>query len=457
MTPRAVPSESAAEQTCSLFTRSDELILHRFRLEVIAGPDRGAVHESTGIEATVGSSRRNSLVVNDRTVSRYHCSITVTPSGFVLRDLGSTNGTKLAGFRVETGYLKTGAIVKLGSSQFRFDLVPGELHEALSSEESYSHVLGKSAAMRRIFAVLPRIAASDSTILIEGETGTGKGLLAEVIHRQSPRAKGRFVVVDCSAIPPSLVESELFGHGKGAFTGAESARAGAFEAANGGTIFLDEIGELLPDMQPKLLRALEERVIRRVGTLQSIPLDVRILAATNRDLHHEVNRGAFRADLFYRLNTVRLRVPPLRDRPEDIPLLATHFYRQFADDGAEPPAELLAELALQPWPGNVRELRGAIERAVLFGDQDQEPWSVSSAPGPAPSSRPEPEGKQEMNLSRSFREYKEAEIARWERAYIEALVRANGGNLSKSARAARMDRNHLRELLRRHGVSASEE
>jgi DNA-binding NtrC family response regulator len=337
--------------------------------------------------------------------------------------------------------------------------LPDAVREPLSIEDRYGRVLGQSAAMRRIFALLPRIAASDSTTLIEGETGTGKSLLADVIHQHSPRAKGPFVVVDCSAIPPSLIEAELFGHAKGAFTGAQTARAGTFEAAAGGTVFLDEIGELRLDMQPKLLRALEERTIRRIGSLDPVRLDVRIIAATNRDLHVEVNKGNFRSDLYYRLNIVRLRVPPLRERPEDIPLLVSHFYDQLAPDGDPgPPAALITDLMRQPWPGNVRELRGAIERAVLMGDPALWRETIIGAEAHGSTSAPPDTGAPlELDLSRPFRELKEREVARWERAYVQALIRANGGNLSRAARAGRMDRNHLRELLRRHGVPVLDE
>ena len=342
----------------------------------------------------------------------------------------------------------------------RFEVLSDEVREPLSSEDRYGRVLGHSAAMRRIFAHLPRVAASDSTVLLEGETGTGKSLLADMLHQHSPRAAGPFVVIDCSAIPPSLIEAELFGHTKGAFTGAQTARAGAFEAANGGTVFLDEIGELRLDMQPKLLRALEERSIRRVGSLEPVRLDVRVIAATNRDLRQEVNRGAFRADLFYRLNIVRIRVPSLRERPEDIPPLVAHFYEQFARDGESgPSASLLAGLMLQPWPGNVRELRGAIERALVMGDPELWREAVIGALPvdrvPPPSSTRE--GRLEIDLTCPFREAKEREVSRWERLYVETLIRANDGNLSRAARAVRMDRNHLRELIRRHGVSVTEE
>jgi transcriptional regulator with GAF, ATPase, and Fis domain len=315
--------------------------------------------------------------------------------------------------------------------------------EASRAEEPCG-VLGDSPAMRRIFALLPRLAATQSTVLIEGETGTGKTLLAEAIHRKSARSDRPFVVVDCASIPAGLIESELFGHEKGAFTGAHAARIGAFEAAQGGTVFLDELGELPLELQPKLLRVLEERAIKRVGTTTAIPINVRVIAATNRDLRDLVESQRFRLDLYYRLNTVRLRIPPLRERREDIALLATHFWaRATGDDAAVPPGELLESLLLRPWPGNVRELRGLIDRAVTLGDAeiDDEP-PMTELPGTLESFDP----------AVPFRVAKERAVARWEGAYLKELIGRHQGNLTHAARSARMDRNYLRELLARRRV-----
>ncbi|WP_437291862.1 sigma 54-interacting transcriptional regulator [Sorangium sp. So ce406] len=442
---------SGADATTVLKVRPGEVAFGRFSVHVVRGPDQGAVHVADAPELSIGTAAGNHLVLTDPSVSRHHCVITATPKGYLLRDLDSTNGITLAGFRVGTAYLTPGATFGVGQTLLHFDHLPEEVREPLGDAVLSGRVLGQSTAMRRLFAMLPRIAASDATVLVEGETGSGKGLLTEVLHQQSPRAAGPFVVIDCGAIPPTLIESELFGHMRGAFTGAQQARAGAFEAARGGTVLLDEIGELRLDLQPKLLRALEERSIRRIGSLDPVPLDVRIIAATNRDLRQEVNRGTFRSDLFYRLNVVRLRVPPLRERREDIPLLVAHYYRQFADR-ADPPAELVERLIHHDWPGNVRELRSAVERAVLTGDP---------AIGEHGDAAPREGGEEEPalrpdDLALSFRQAKERTVARWERAYVKALIRANGGNLSHAARAGRMDRNHLRELLRRHGVTASE-
>jgi DNA-binding NtrC family response regulator len=233
------------------------------------------------------------------------------------------------------------------------------------TENSFGELIAASAAMQHLVALLERVAPTSATILLEGESGTGKSRLAEAIHLASGRRASPFVVVDCGAIAPSLIESELFGRERGAFTGANEARAGLFEAANGGTLFLDEIGNLPLGLQPRLLRVLEKRVITRLGSTAPIELNVRIVAATNRDLATAVNLGQFRADLFYRLATLRIRLPRLRDRPEDIPLLAAHFYRELTGEVAPP--ELLVSMAGRSWPGNVRELRSAIERAALLG------------------------------------------------------------------------------------------
>lgn len=435
-----------------------EYTFHRFRCEVIAGPDKGANQVSDAPEFVLGTADGNQLVLTDRTVSRHHCVIIATPQGFMIRDLGSTNGTTLGGFRIESAYLKPGALIGLGKTSVRFDSLPDTIREPLSEEARYGRVLGESTTMRRIFAMLPRVAASESTVLLEGETGTGKGLLAEAVHQQSARAGGPFVVVDCSSIPSTLLEAELFGYAKGAFTGAYMARPGVFEAANGGTVFLDEIGELPVEMQPKLLRVIEDRMIRRLGTALPVQLDVRVIAATNRDLRQEVNRGTFRSDLFYRLNIVRIRLPALRERREDIPLLAMHFYKQFTkNEDAKPPAELLAALIRQDWPGNVRELRSAVERAVLMEDPELWREAMGGTPAPREEGAAAVSTQEIFDPSLSFRAAKEQAVARWERAYLQALIRASDGNLSRAARAARMNRNHLRELLRHHHVQVREE
>jgi DNA-binding NtrC family response regulator len=442
-------------QAQAYLTEEDTVAVRRFRLRVVEGPDAGAEVISENEELTVGTMTGNSLVLTDGTISRHHMVIELTPRGHRLRDVGSLNGTFVGGFRVETAYLTHGAVITVGRTRVVFELMADEVRHALSRQRSFGAALGQSPAMRRIFATLPRIAATDATVLLEGETGTGKGLIAEEIHRVSLRSAGPFVVVDCGAIPPALIESELFGHERGAFSGAVATRVGAFEAAHGGTVFLDEVGELPVDMQPKLLRALDRRVITRVGSNQPLPLDVRVIAATNRDLRQEMNRGRFRADLYYRLAIVSLRLPSLSERPEDIALLAEHFWEHYAGPGRRAPRELLTALTRREWPGNVRELRNAVARAVFLEEPSAESAAIAAEPEASAASLTI-ENALDFQPGASFRRVKEAVMARWERVYLRELLHRHGGNLSRAARAAAMDRNHLRDLLERHGLLAKE-
>jgi two-component system response regulator GlrR len=435
----AAPQRLTPNEWTAISTGSREVRYQRFAVRVISGPDAGREAASTGASIAIGTAPGNDLVLADRMISRHHCEISVSERGFVVRDLDSTNGTTVGGVRVATGYLEPGAVIGVGGSTLRFEVHDGEVREPLSADARFGPVIGESAAMRRVFAVLARTAPVDASVLLEGETGTGKGLVAEAIHQASPRAERPFVVVDCGALPPSLIESELFGHARGAFTDARENRVGAFESAQGGTVFLDEIGELPLEMQPKLLRALDSRVIRPIGSTRTVPLDVRIIAATNRDLREEVNRGRFRADLFYRLNVVRVRIPALRERREDIPGLAAHFYRRLArDTDPAPPPELLAWVSQQRWPGNVRELRAAVERALLLGD------TGGGDTGTA------------INVSNvgdvTFHAAKQRIIDDWEREYLRAAMRQFDGNLTRAGAAVGLDRNHLRLLLQRHGI-----
>ena len=419
---------------------SQNRVIERFRIRVVGGPDVDQCAESDGVEFTVGAAPGNDLRLSDPAVSRHHCAFMLTPTGVELRDLGSTNGTTLGGYGISVAYVSHGAMVGIGESLLTFEETGEKLSEPLSKEPCFGPVVGQSEEMRRLFAMAARIAPSNATVLLEGETGTGKGLFAAALHDASPRAAEPFVVIDCGALPPTLIESELFGHEKGSFTGARAARDGLFEAASGGTVFLDEVGELPKELQPKLLRVLESREIRRIGSDVRHAVDIRVIAATNRDLRRDVNSGAFRSDLWYRLNTFRLEVPPLRDRRDDIPLLVAHFYAQLADDPqSPPPPALVAAMQRGSWPGNVRELRSAVERAIIFDDPNS--WHES---GVSPSLEP----------SVSFRAAKLHATRCWEQAYLEDLIGRHDGNLSRAARAARMDRGYLRELLRRHEIIA---
>jgi transcriptional regulator with GAF, ATPase, and Fis domain len=308
--------------------------------------------------------------------------------------------------------------------------------------------------MRELFARLERIAASDATVLVTGETGTGKELVAEAIHERSPRAAGPFVVLDCGAIPPNLVESELFGHERGAFTGALGAHAGAFERAHGGTVFLDELGELPLELQPKLLRVLERREIRRLGGSKPIEVDLRVVAATNRDLAVEVNRGRFREDLYYRLAVVQVVVPPLRERREDIPLLVEHFLAALpGGERTRLAPETIDLLRRHDWPGNVRELRNVLERAVLFADAAPPPPGPGLAPrAPAPPAPPAfaPDALNvAIDPTVPFKQAKQALVEEFERRYVTALLERHGGNISAAAREAGIDRMSIHKMLHR--------
>ncbi|MGZ6143485.1 MAG: sigma 54-interacting transcriptional regulator, partial [Myxococcales bacterium] len=344
--------------------------VRRFRLVRTAGGS-GEPWQSSGDKCSVGSHPLNDLVLEDPTVSRFHCEIRLSPEGARVRDLGSLNGTLVDGVPVGEAFLRSGSLLRLGNAVLRFDYGTGENPLLLSTRDRFGSLVGGSVAMRAAFALLERASASDATVLLEGETGTGKGQAAQAIHAASARKGKPLVVVDCAAIPASLIESELFGHEKGAFTGADQRRAGAFETAAGGTLFLDEIGELPADLQPKLLRVLEDREFRPVGASAVKKSEVRVLAATNRDLRAEVNAGRFRADLYFRIAVLKIALPPLSQRLDDMPLLVEQLLGSL---GATPEqkASLLAPRFVQllqsgAWPGNVRELRNYLERCLVLG------------------------------------------------------------------------------------------
>jgi transcriptional regulator with AAA-type ATPase domain len=340
-----------------------ELVRFRLELTLPDGSTRRFVSETDRV--SLGTHASNDHVVERDTVSRFDCELVIDERGIRVRDLSSKNGTFVDGVRIESAWLGPRHTLRLGEQSVAFELEEARASVALFTGESFGQMLGRSTAMRRAFAMLERCAAADITVLIEGESGTGKEGAAEAIHTESARKNGPFVVVDCSAIPPNLLESELFGHEKGAFTGADRAHKGAFEEAHGGTVFLDETGEVPIELQPKLLRVLERRQVRRLGSQRVLEVDVRFVAATKR----EVNEGRFRQDLYFRLAVARVELPPLRERIEDLPTLTSSFLDQLHASPAQR-ARLLdpsfqERLARHPWPGNVRELRNAIERARL--------------------------------------------------------------------------------------------
>jgi two-component system, NtrC family, response regulator GlrR len=415
------------------------LNLRRAVVRVAQGADAGATVEAKGERLAIGTHPSNDLVLRDPKVSRFHCELRLGKDGARVRDAGSTNGTWLDGTRVESAWLRDGSTLRLGDAVLRFEAAAGVIELPLSEKTQFGELVGRSVAMRSAFARLERAAQSDATVLLEGETGTGKGQAAEAIHRESARRDKPFVVLDCSAVAATLIESELFGHEKGSFTGAAGRRIGAFEEAHGGTIFLDEIGELSAELQPKLLRVLENRELRRVGGGGAITVDVRVIAGTNRSLRAEVNAGRFRADLYYRLAVLDVRMPPLRERPEDIPIIAEHLLARL---GVAPDSELrgatyLGRLARGAWPGNVRELRNSLERAVAF----QLPVAPPSLDGAAPPS-----------AAGTLAEGRDRAVWEFEHRYLQDLLKAHP-NRQAAATAAGVSRVYLYKLLVRHGLS----
>jgi transcriptional regulator with PAS, ATPase and Fis domain len=422
-------------------------------LVVVDGPSRGARVSVNGGGARVGAAPGNDLTLADPTVSRVHCELVQRGDALVVRDLGSTNGTWVEGVRLRDGDVPPGAIVRVGSSAFRVDVGEEPAFVELSGRSSFGELVGASLEMRRLYAVLERVAATDATVLVEGETGTGKDVLARSLHAASTRAAGPFVAVDCGAIPENLIESELFGHVRGAFTGATSDRKGVFEEAHGGTLFLDEIGEMPLTLQPKLLRAIESRSVRRVGSSAARPVDVRIVAATNRPLARCVNDGSFREDLFYRLAVVSLALPPLRSRREDIPALAKHFHAAFAGARGTPgelPPELVARLVARSWPGNVRELRNYLERSVSLGMLDAPASARPSRPPPPGAPLPSLDGMIALELP--LKEARQAWVESFESVYVRNVLRRCAGNVTRAAERAGVSRRFLQRTIARLGI-----
>ena len=357
--------------------------LRRCKLVVIKGAQRGLELVIVGDVFRVGKAPENDLVLADETVSRVHFEIARDAKGYLVRDLKSTNGTFLDGAEVKEAYLRAGSVIGLGAVELKFTPFEERIEILPSEKEALGEMVGKSPAMREIFGLVEKIAPTDATVLIEGETGTGKDMIARTLHQLSPRSQAPFIVVDCGAVAGTLIESELFGHEKGSFTGASAARQGAFELASGGTVFLDELGELSLDLQPKLLRVLESRELRRVGGSKTIKVDLRVIAATRKDLRSEVEKGKFREDLYFRLNVVPITAPSLRERREDIPLLAQHFLtsEKLKSDLRLSEGDA-RKLTRYDWPGNVRELQNVIERAAILAQNGRLRIDLPDAPGP---------------------------------------------------------------------------
>jgi DNA-binding NtrC family response regulator len=407
-----------------------------FQVVTLDGPEQK--WRAAGGHLSIGSHGGNDVVLTEPTVSRYHCELKATSSGVCVTDLDSRNGTLVEGVRVKEAMVKHGDVLYLGRARLRFEQLSERENLELSPRGAFGPLVGSSLAMRTVFATLERTSRTDATVLLEGETGTGKGAIAEAVHAASPRKDGPFVVVDCGALAASLLESELFGHERGAFTGADSRRIGAFEEASGGTIFLDEIGEFPAEMQPKLLRVLENRTVRRLGQNVYHPVDVRVVAATHRDLRSLVNEGRFRADLYYRLAVVRIRVPSLRDRLTDLPELVTGLLRGLGADAPQlarlSRPDVISRLEASSWPGNVRELRNYLERSLVL--DSAEPVETSAA---CDAQVPLPEARRRA-------------LDAFERRYLEDLLRRHGGKVAAAARAAGVARVYLYRLLSKHGM-----
>jgi DNA-binding NtrC family response regulator len=417
-----------------------------FVARVVTGPDTGksfAVDAAGGGRVLVGQSPACGVLLTDRTVSRRHAALELAGGALRLTDLGSTNGTFVNGVRVFDAALSGGETLQVGETVLRVE--PGEeTTEPASDQTRFGRFVGASAEIRRLYPTIQRIAASDIPVVIEGETGTGKEVLAESIHEAGPRAAGPFVVFDCTTVAANLMEATLFGHERGAFTGALNAAPGLFEQADGGTLFIDEIGDLDIALQAKLLRAIERAEVRRIGGQKWMRVDVRVVAATRRDLDHEVQAGRFRDDLFFRLAVARVELPPLRRRRKDIALLAAYFWEQLGGAPAALTGDLIKRLEDYEWPGNVRELRNAIARRIALGDLPKHAaMSAAASAGADPI-----QAILDMNLP--FPIARDKAIALFEQRYVNAVLAQHGGNVTRAAHASGVGRRYFQTIRGRH-------
>ncbi|MFZ4395529.1 MAG: sigma 54-interacting transcriptional regulator [Kiritimatiellia bacterium] len=430
------------------------LRVRKTKLLVVSGSMQGREFVINNALFTLGSGSHNDIVLTDSTISKCHCEISVDSDGYLIRDLESTNGTFIQGVRVSSAYLTPGAEVQLGKTRLVFCPLPEANDIPLSRNENFGAMIGRSMTMRRVFYLAETYAPTEATVMITGETGTGKEILAEEIHRHSLRRDKPFIVIDCAAMAKDLIESELFGHVKGAFTSANADREGAFELADGGTVFLDEIGDLSPDLQPKLLRVLEKREIKRVGENRIRKINVRIICATNRMLATEVNEGRFREDLYYRLSVVQMELPPLRRRRDDIALLVKKFLCDMHGPNAKDEVadfdRTMDVLKRHEWPGNVRELRNLIEVAFY---SEHRPLNLSAflSLGRLRSGRT-PEADVSHAADKPFKDAKNELIEGFEKSYLQDLLSRNRDNISRSAREAGIERAYLQRLIKKYGL-----
>ena len=409
-------------------------------IKVASGPDRGATLLLGVDTLRVGSSPSCDLVLHDHTVSARHAAIVMDERGYSIRDLASKNGVRLGANWISHAPLFDGARITLGDSVLTVRARGGRQAIDLAQPGHLGGLVAHSVKMRAVAATLARLAPSEATVLIEGETGTGKEMAAQALHASSPRAGGPFVVFDCGGISAQLIASELFGHERGAFTGAVAARAGLLEQADGGTLFFDEIGELPLELQPALLRLIETRSVRRLGGNQEVTCDVRFVAATNRNLAEEVREGRFRADLYHRLAVARVRLPPLAERPEDIAVLAAAFA---AEQGVALTREIVSLLTAHDWPGNVRELKNSVARLAVADHpfHPDERVAAHTAGWRPPAGDLPPLADARRRAQDDF-----------ERAYLEETLRLSDGNVTRAAELAGVSRQQMTRLLARHGL-----
>jgi DNA-binding NtrC family response regulator len=459
---RRSAAQDAGLKTGILYTDHDSGALRakRYRVAVVSGPDAGLAAELESGTFLVGTHQNTDLRLTDKGVSRYHLELQLRSDGLKVTDLDSTNGTFQGSGPTAT---RIGSVVLAGPARLRLgstteiDLAPADVPVSVDAYEGerFGQAIGASRAMKELFGLLQRVAATEATVLLEGETGTGKELLAEAIHLHSVRAGGPFIVVDCGALPRDLIGSELFGHARGAFTGALAAKRGLIEEADGGTLFLDEIGELPLELQPQLLRALEKREVRPIGEVRAKRVSLRVVAATNRNLAEQVRAGTFREDLYFRLAVVRAQVPPLRKHKEDIPLLVRNFLKYLKRDDFELSPDILAQLMAHDWPGNIRELRNVVERGLSLegGAMPLELGAgagVGEATGDAGAYAGGAMGKEV--LSRPFKEAKGLLVESFEREYLTHLLARHHGNISRAALEAGIDRNYIHRLVKKYNI-----
>ncbi len=432
-------------------TQPEKIQYEAARIAVVKGPDKGLSLEAAGRSLRVGTAADNDIVLRDDSVSRRHCEIELTECGFRVRDIGSTNGIRVEGIRIYDASFTSPLKLVLGDTTLSIAPLSKTIDREQSSAAQFGDLIGASAKMRELFLDLERLAPTELSVLIEGETGTGKDVVAESLHRASSRAEEPYVVFDCSAVAPTLVESELFGHERGAFTGASNARPGVFEEAHGGTLFLDEIGELPKELQPKLLRALEKREVKRLGGRKPMAVDVRVVSATNRHLLTEVQRGAFREDLYYRVAAAHVLVPPLRERLDDLPLLVEHFLSLSKRElwAKDIPDHVWSMLRGHRWPGNVRELRNAVQRLLvspelsLRTDPRAQHSEAATAAAQVPSVR---------LTGEPLRVARRSMGDRFERDYVGELLARTAGNMSRAAGIAEVSRQMIQKLIKKHGL-----